>query len=107
MNEGTCLASGGLEKHGPVDGIHFYDFFENCLMAESEDKIIVYEAYDTVMQANLAKTKLDAYGIPCFLTEENFTSLYPLRNAIFPGVRLHIFEKDAERVKEVLAGEED
>ena len=68
----------------------------------SEEKIIIYESYDTVMQANLAKTKLDAYGIPCFLTEENFTSLYPFRNGIFPGVRLHVFEKDRERVKEVL-----
>jgi len=71
-------------------------------MEDSAEKIIVFAAYDTVMQANLAKTKLDAYGIPCFLTEENFTSLYPIRNDIFPGVRLHVFEKDRERVKEVL-----
>jgi DNA-directed RNA polymerase subunit RPC12/RpoP len=55
--------------------------------------------------ANLAKTKLDAYGIPCFLTGENFTGVYPLRNDIFPGTRLHIFEKDAERVREVLTEE--
>lgn len=71
-------------------------------MEDSAEKIIVFEAYDTVIQANLAKTKLDAYGIPCFLTEENFTGLYPIRNDIFPGVRLHIFEHDQERVKEVL-----
>ncbi len=71
-------------------------------MEEAADKIIVYEAYDTVMLANLAKTKLDAYGIPCFLTEENFTGLYPIRNDIFPGVRLHVFEKDKDRVREVL-----
>lgn len=70
-----------------------------------EDKIIIYQSYDTVIQANLAKTKLDAYGVPCFLTEENFTSLYPFRNDIFPGVRLHIFEKDQERVREVLTEE--
>jgi len=74
-------------------------------MESSEDKIIVYQAYDTVMQANLAKTKLDAYGVPCFLTEENFTGLYPLRNDIFPGVRLHIFENDTERVREILLEE--
>jgi hypothetical protein len=51
---------------------------------EASEKIIVFQAFDTVMQANLAKTKLDAYGIPCFLTEENFTALYPLRKGIFP-----------------------
>src|SRR5258708_2962128 len=69
---------------------------------EPEEKIIVFRAYDTAMQANLAKTKLDAYGIPCFLTDENLTNLYPIRNAIFPGVRLYIFEKDTNEVKTIL-----
>jgi DNA-directed RNA polymerase subunit RPC12/RpoP len=73
------------------------------IMDESEDKIIVFESYDTVMSANLVKTKLDAYGIPCFLSDEHFVGLYPIRNELFPGVRLHIFEKDQERVKEILA----
>ena len=68
----------------------------------ANEKIIVFKAYDTVIKANLAKTKLDAYGIPCFLTEENFTSLYPLQNDMFPGVRLHIFERDIEEVTRIL-----
>lgn len=71
-------------------------------MDSPEEKIIVFRAYDTVVEANLAKTKLDAYGIPCFLTEENMTSLYPLRNGIFPGARLHIFEKDSGQAKNIL-----
>lgn len=71
-------------------------------MEDEEEKIILYRSFDTAIEANLAKTKLDAYGIPCFLTEENFTNLYPIRNEIFPGVRLHLFEKDKERADEVL-----
>jgi len=71
-------------------------------MEESDDKIIVFDSYDTVMAANLVKTKLDAYGIPCFLSDEHFVGLYPFRNELFPGVRLHIFEKDRERVMEIL-----
>ena len=74
-------------------------------MEDPAEKIIIYQAFDTVMQANLAKTKLDAYGIPCFLTEENFTSLYPFRNDIFPGVRLHLFERDVPRAREILTEE--
>jgi Putative prokaryotic signal transducing protein len=74
-------------------------------MEDPAEKIVVYQAYDTVMQANLAKTKLDAFGVPCFLTEENFTGLYPFRNDIFPGVRLHVFENDVERVREILIEE--
>lgn len=69
---------------------------------DQAEKIIIYAAFDNAIEANIAKTKLDAYGIPCFLTEENFTGLYPLRNDIFPGVRLHIFERDFDQTKVVL-----
>ena len=75
---------------------------ENPEQNETPDKIVLFTAYDTVIEANIAKTKLDAYGIPCFLTDENFNSLYPFRNDIFPGVRLYIFENDAAKVKELL-----
>jgi DNA-directed RNA polymerase subunit RPC12/RpoP len=71
-------------------------------LSDSQEKIVVFRAYDTVVEANLAKTKLDAYGIPCFLTEEHMTNLYPMRNGIFPGARLHIFEKDGDQVKSIL-----
>ncbi len=71
-------------------------------MEESQEKIIVLRAYDTVVEANLAKTKLDAYGLPCFLTDENFTGMYPLRNSVFPGVRLHIFEDDGDEALRIL-----
>lgn len=74
-------------------------------MEETDDKIIVFDAYDTVVAANLVKTKLDAFGIPCFLTDENFVALYPIRNELFPGIRLHIFEKDRAQVKEILKDE--
>lgn len=74
-------------------------------MTDTDDKIIVFDAYDTVVTANLVKTKLDAFGIPCFLTDENFVALYPIRNEVFPGIRLHIFEKDRAQVNEILKDE--
>lgn len=74
-------------------------------MESTQEKIIVFNAYNTVVNANLAKTKLDAFGIPCFLTDENFVSLYPIQNELFPGIRLYIFEKDLALVKEVLEEE--
>ncbi len=74
-------------------------------LLDSDSKIVVFDSYDTVMSANLVKTKLDAYGVPCFLTDENFVNLYPIRNELFPGVRLHIFEKDLDHVKEILVEE--
>ncbi len=71
-------------------------------MTDSPENIIVFDSYDTSIQASLVKTKLDAYGIPCFLTGENFVNLYPFRNELFSGVQLFIFEKDKDRVVEIL-----
>jgi hypothetical protein len=66
-------------------------------------KIIVLLRFDNIIDANIIKTKLDAYGIPCFLTEENVTSLVtPLLSG---GIRLHIFEKDKEAVIQLLTEE--
>jgi hypothetical protein len=76
-------------------------------MSQSEEKIVVFESYENAIHANLAKVKLDAYGIPCFLSGENFVNLYPFKNELFSGVRLHIFENDRERVREVLTEEPD
>jgi hypothetical protein len=75
---------------------------KNGSMEEQKEKIIVLDSFDSVVMANLVKTKLDAYGIPCFLSNENFTALYPIANNIFPGVRVHIFERDLVRAREVL-----
>lgn len=69
---------------------------------EERDKIIVLTNYNTSMEANLAKTKLDAYGIPCFLTGENLSNLYPINNPKFSGVRLHLFLKDVDRARQIL-----
>lgn len=74
-------------------------------MTEKEDDIIVLRHFDSAIDANIAKTKLDAYGIPCFLTEENMASLYPGQSFFAFSVRLHIFSSDQERARQVLQSE--
>jgi len=71
---------------------------------ESPAKIVVYAVYDSVIDANIIKTKLDAYGIPCFLTGENISNLYPLPANSFSGTRLHVFEHDVAQIDELLNG---
>jgi hypothetical protein len=63
-------------------------------MEPGSDKIIVFRQFENVIEANIAKTKLDAYGIPCFLTEENIANLYPGQPFLPFRVRLHLFKKD-------------
>ena len=73
-------------------------------MMQDRDDIIVFKRFDTVIEANIAKSKLDAYGVPCFLTEENMANLYPGASKMMnSNVRLHIFSQDAERASQVMA----
>jgi hypothetical protein len=74
-------------------------------MQEKEDNIIVFKHFDNAIDANIAKTKLDAYGIPCFLTEENMANLYPGQSLYAFKIRLHLFEADRERASHVLMNE--
>lgn len=68
---------------------------------EKKDKIVVFREYETSIDANVAKTKLDAYGVPCFLTQENLNTLMAQNPFLFT-IKLHIFENDETRVREVL-----
>jgi len=69
---------------------------------EPSEEIIVFKQFDDVIEANIIKTKLDAYGIPCFLSEENLGSLYPGQHFNLFSIRLHLFAQDAERALQIL-----
>jgi DNA-directed RNA polymerase subunit RPC12/RpoP len=56
---------------------------------DNRDEIVVLGEFQTSIEANIVKSKLDAYGIPCFLTEENMANL-------------HLFSRDVERAKHIL-----
>jgi hypothetical protein len=71
-------------------------------MMQDQDEIIVLKQFDDAIDASIAKTKLDANGIPCFLTEENMANLYPGQNAFAFSVRLHVFKKDVEEASQLL-----
>lgn len=71
-------------------------------MEEDQDNIIVLKHFESAIEANIAKTKLDAYGIPCFLTDENLASLVPLPNLPAMQARLHVFEKDKAEAERIL-----
>jgi len=69
---------------------------------EEVNNIIVFRQFDSAIEASIVKTKLDAYGIPCFLTEENLANLYPGQQFMPFQVRLHLFEKDQDQAEQIL-----
>lgn len=70
---------------------------------DERDEIIVFRKFETSIDAYIVKSKLDAYGIPCFLTEENMTNLYPGASSLMNfNVRLHLFAYDIERARNIM-----
>ena len=67
------------------------------------DEIVVFRKYETTIEANIVRSKLESYGIPCFLTEENMTNLYPGASSLMNfNVRLHLFARDRLRASQLL-----
>jgi hypothetical protein len=69
---------------------------------EDHDEIIVLKEFGDGIDASISKSKLDAYGIPCFLTEENMANLYPGQSAFAFRIRLHVFKKDIAEASQLL-----
>ncbi len=67
---------------------------------DQEERIVVFKEFDSAIQANIIKAKLDAFDIPCFLTDEN--NPYPSHSIISHGVRLHVFQEDIDRINVIL-----
>ncbi len=67
-----------------------------------QENIIVLDSFYEPLAAHLARTKLEAAGIPCFLTNENLVSLNRMYSPVAGGVRLHVYQRDAARAAEIL-----
>jgi len=68
-----------------------------------DDKIITFETYHDPMLAHIIRTKLEAYGIPCFIEDDNLAGLNPIYNSGITGIKLNVFERDLEKCKEIIA----
>jgi hypothetical protein len=66
------------------------------------ENIIVLDSFYEPLAAHLARTKLEAAGIPCFLTNENLVSLNRMYSPVAGGVRLHVYQRDAAQAAELL-----
>lgn len=79
----------------------------------TDDRIITFETYYNPMLAEIIRAKLEANGIPGFLSDESIGTVYPVYNQGAGGIKLNILEKDMERAREIvdvdtdLSNEED
>lgn len=66
------------------------------------DKIIVFDTFYNPIEANIVKARLMDSGVQCFLSDENTITINPLYTQALGGVKLHLFEKDAELARRIL-----
>lgn len=69
------------------------------------EKIVVYQTFTDPNEAHIVKGLLDSYEIECFLSDENIVTLNALYSNAVGGVKLNIFEKDADRIESILNSE--
>jgi hypothetical protein len=70
------------------------------------DKFVTVASFDEPYKANIAKIKLEAEGIKCFLSGENFVATYWLLSRAEGGIKLKVNEADAETATEILMRKE-
>ena len=68
------------------------------------DEIITYLSFNDSTKANIIRSKLEFFNIPCFLENENSARLIPGGNYLLGGsnIKLKLFVKDVSRANEIL-----
>lgn len=68
----------------------------------NSDRIIAIRTFDTLIQALVATDTLQQNGIAAMTDDSNCVKLYPMFGSASSGIRLCVFEKDAEYAEEIL-----
>ncbi len=67
--------------------------------------LITIASFANPLDANLAKSRLEADGIDCVVTNEHIASMNWIWPLAIGGVGLQVLEEDARRALEILEGE--
>lgn len=70
-------------------------------------KLVTLRTYDNSIQANLVKSWLESAEIECVLLDENIVSVMPIYNVLMNGIKLQVWEDDAELAEEVVSAYEN
>lgn len=69
---------------------------------QNDDDIVVFETYYNPMLAQIVLARLEANGIPGFITDESLGVLYPVYNQGGGGIKLKVFARDLQKCKEIM-----
>jgi hypothetical protein len=69
-----------------------------------DEKLVTIAEFTDYIEAEMAKQLLTDYEIEAVVTDENAANLYPISGVV--GPELQVFEKDAQRAREILEARE-
>lgn len=66
-------------------------------------KYVNIATFDTIIEANISKGRLEAEGVPCWLADEHIVQTDMLASPAIGGIKLQVTEEWQQRALEVLA----
>lgn len=64
--------------------------------------LVTLRTFDTAMDANLLKSRLESEGIMCFLFDENTLTMQPLLGMAMGGIKLKVAKSELERALHIV-----
>lgn len=64
--------------------------------------MVTLKVFDNAIDAHILRTKLESEGIPCYIFDENITSLNPLLTVAVGGIKLNVAAEDFEKAYEIM-----
>lgn len=72
-----------------------------------QPKLVTVASFNMPHQAHLAKTRLEAAGIPAFIRDEHLVSINPLYSPAVGGVKLQVPDVHLREAREILSSRPD
>ena len=70
-------------------------------MNDKEKLVTIYRC-GTNVEAAILRDRLENEGIPCMLTNETISTIYPIGNSLLGEIQILVFEKDSERALAII-----
>lgn len=70
---------------------------------QKDDDLVVFDVFDSAFKANIVKGVLETNGVLCMITNEIFSSVFPLTDSFIGQIRVLVFRKDLELAKKIMA----
>lgn len=71
-------------------------------MNDQEKLVPIYMCGDNI-EATMMRDILENSGIACMLTNETFSSIYPIAHNSIGGIQILVFEHDADKATQIIA----